>query len=117
METGSGIISNRGSKRRRLDERAWRELFKRFDSAGLTVEAFCQREGLSRSSFNRWRSRQPMQSCNAAAAVTGASDDRRPAAQFVDLGLLGAASTAAPVAGVELRLDLGGGLSLTLVRR
>jgi transcriptional regulator with XRE-family HTH domain len=122
MEAGSGIGGNRGNRRRRLDERAWRELFKRFDSAGLTVEAFCQREGLSRSSFNRWRSRQPMQPRTAAATVraatvTDVSDDRRPTAQFVDLGLLGAASTAASLASVELRLDLGGGLSLTLVRR
>lgn len=58
MEAGGGIKRNQGSKRRRLDERAWRELFKSFDGAGLTVEALWQREGLSRSSFNRWRSRQ-----------------------------------------------------------
>lgn len=117
MEAGSGIGSNRGSKRRRLDERAWRDLFKRFDSAGLTVEAFCQREGLSRSSFNRWRSRLPRQPLTSAATVTGVSDVRRPSVPFVDLGLLGGASTMASVGGVELRLDLGGGLSLTLVRR
>jgi putative transposase len=116
MEAGGGITINRGSKRRRLDERAWRELFKRFDGAGLTVEAFCQREGLSRSSFNRWRSRLPVQPGAAASTAVGASDDRQCATPFVDLGLLGASGTAA-AAGVELRLDLGGGLSLTLVRR
>lgn len=114
MEAGGGITGNQGSKRRRLNERAWRDLFKRFDSAGLTVEAFCQREGLSRSSFNRWRSRLPMRA--GAAAAVGAPNVRHSAASFVDLGLLGAAATAAP-AGLELRLDLGGGLSLTLVRR
>lgn len=32
-----------------MSERAWRAQFKRFDGAGLTVEAFYQREGLSRS--------------------------------------------------------------------
>lgn len=117
MDAGGGISSNQGKKRRRLGARAWRELFKRFDSAELTVEAFCQREGLSRSSFNRWRSRLPMRPRAAAATVTGASDVRQSAAPFVDLGLLGAAGSAASVAGVELRLDLGGGLSLTLVRR
>jgi hypothetical protein len=114
MEAGGGISGNQGSKRRRLNERAWRDLFKRFDGAGLTVEAFCKAEGLSRSSFNRWRTRLPIRA--GAEAVVGASDDRQRAAQFVDLGLLGAAATAAP-AGLELRLDLGGGLSLTLVRR
>ncbi|MDP1533271.1 MAG: IS66 family insertion sequence element accessory protein TnpB [Rubrivivax sp.] len=100
-----------------MNERAWRELFRRFDGAGLTVEAFCQREGLSRSSFNRWRSRLPMRAGAAAAVAVNASDARQSAAAFVDLGLLGAASGMASVAGVELRLDLGGGLSLTLVRR
>jgi len=115
MEAGSSITSRQGSKQRRLNERAWRELFRRFDGAGLTVEAFCQREGLSRSSFNRWRSRLPMQPSGVATAMHG-PDDQKIAPSFVDLGLLGAASTAAP-AGLELRLDLGGGLSLTLVRR
>ena len=116
MEAGGGISSSQGNKRRRLNERAWRDLFKRFDGAGLTVQAFCQREGLSRSSFHRWRSLLPMRAGAAAAAPAGTSDARQRAAQFVDLGLLGAAATAAP-AGLELRLDLGGGLSLTLVRR
>lgn len=116
MEAGVGITGNQGSKRRRLSERAWRELFRRFDGAGLTVEAFCKAEGLSRSSFNRWRSRLAMQPGTVAATAVGASDDRQFATPFVDLGLLGAASPAYP-AGVELRLDLGGGLSLTLVRR
>ena len=117
MESGGGISGGQGKKRRRLNERAWRELFKRFDGGGLTVEAFCQREGLSRSSFNRWRSRLPMRTGAAAATASGASDARQHVAPaFVDLGLLGAAGTRAP-AGLELRLDLGGGLSLTLVRR
>jgi putative transposase len=116
MEAGGGIGSDHGGKRRRLNERAWRELFKRFDGAGLTVEAFCQREGLSRSSFNRWRSRLAMRTGAAAATTVGVSGDRQRAAPFVDLGLLGAAGTEYP-AGLELRLDLGGGLSLTLVRR
>jgi len=116
MAAGGGITSDEGGKRRRLTECAWRELFHRFSGAGLTVEAFCQREGLSRSSFNRWRSRLPMRSGTVAATAVGASDKRQSAAPFVDLGLLGAAGTAAP-AGLEMRLDLGGGLSLTLVRR
>ena len=116
MQAHGGITGNQGRKRRRLNERAWRELFKRFDGCGLTVEAFCQLEGLSRSSFNRWRARLPMRACAAAAAAEGTSAARQSTASFVDLGLLGAADTAAP-AGLELRLELGGGLSLSLVRR
>lgn len=115
MEAFGGITGNQGNKRRRLNERAWRDLFKRFDGAGLTVEAFCKAEGLSPSSFNRWRSRLPMRTGAAAATAVSASGDRQLAPSFVDLGLLGAAGTANP-AGLKLRLDLGGGLSLTLVR-
>ena len=115
MEAGSSIASRQGSTRRRLDERVWRELFRRFDGAGLTVETFCQREGLSRSSFNRWRSRL-LRAPRAAASVSCEAEDQKIAPSFVDLGLLGAASATAP-AGLELRLELGGGLSLTLVRR
>ena len=114
MEAGDGISGKQSNKRRRFNERGWRDLFKRFDGAGLTVEAFCKAEGLSRSSFNRWRSRLPMRA--GAATAVGASDVRQSCPPFVDLGLLGAADTAAP-AGLEMRLDLGGGLSLTLVRR
>ena len=116
MESGGGISGNQGKKRRRLNESAWRELFKRFDGAGLTVEAFCKGEGLSRSSFNRWRSRLSTQPGVATTAVMREPGHQKITSSFVDLGLLGAASTEA-AAGLELRLDLGGGLSLTLVRR
>lgn len=68
MEAGGGT-NRQGSQRRRLNERAWRELFKRFEGAGLTVEAFCKGEGLSRSSFNRWRSRLWTQPGVATTAV------------------------------------------------
>ena len=115
MQAVGDSTSNRGSKRRRLNERAWRESFKRFDSSGLTVEAFCQREGLSRSSFNRWRLRLPILPGDAPT-LRSQPDDAKITPSFVDLGLLGAAVPAA-TAGLELRLELGGGLSLTLVRR
>jgi hypothetical protein len=48
--------------------------------------------------------------------VMNEPDHQKSAPSFVDLGLLGAAGTQAP-AGLELRLDLGGGLSLSLMRR
>jgi hypothetical protein len=115
MEAGGGT-NRQGVKRRRLNERAWRELFKRFDGAGLTVETFCKGEGLSRSSFNRWRSRLSRPPGIATTAVMREPGHQKITPSFVDLGLLGAASAEA-AAGLELRLELGGGLSLTLVRR
>ena len=33
--------------RRRLSEQAWKVLMKRFDSAAMTIQEFCAREGLS----------------------------------------------------------------------
>lgn len=44
-------------RRRRLDTRSWREVMLRFGEADMTVSAFCAREGLSTSSFYRWRER------------------------------------------------------------
>lgn len=36
-------------------ERGWRDLVKRQAASGLSVRAFCQREGLSQASFYGWR--------------------------------------------------------------
>jgi putative transposase len=77
--------------------------------SGLTAIAFCEREGISSKSFYRWRVRlgrvtdQPLVA--KAAQVTNA------AAGFIDLGALGPANSR-----MELRLDLGGGMQLHLVR-
>ena len=46
-----------GQWRRRLDMRSWRAVMRRFDAAGPTVSEFCARQGLSESSFYRWRTR------------------------------------------------------------
>lgn len=103
-----------GKRRRRLNEHAWREKMRRFDAAAVTVGEFCKLEGVSDSSFHRWQSRL------TAAPVSGSSVEREESpvktpATFVDLGSLGATSTAMP-ARLELKLDLGCGLTLHLVR-
>ena len=109
--------------RRRLDEQAWRAVLERFDGAAMTVKEFCLREGLTRSSFSLWRSRlrtEPLRTPAPAGAKSVAkSAALAPKPAFLDLGLLGAAAAvpAAQHAGLELRIELGGGLSLHLVRR
>jgi len=88
-------------------------LLTKFEHSGLGVRAFCAHEGISTSSFNWWRCRlkddgnrvQP--SSNRSAVV--------PSGEFVDLGTLNAPARA-PGERFELRLDLGGGLVLHLVR-
>jgi hypothetical protein len=105
-----------GRTRRRLNEQAWRALMKRFDGAAMTIQEFCAREGLSRSSFGLWRSRlksAPLPGVPAESAVATGSTSMPP---FVDLGLLGAA-TGSEHAVLDLRIELGGGLCLHLVRR
>lgn len=109
--SGSGL-------RRRLSEAQWREVMQRFDGAFSTVEEFCADEGVSTTSFYRWRAllaqsrpaghrpavpaRRNLAPVRAAAATPG----------FVDLGALGECGAV-----LELRLDLGGGVVLQLSRR
>ena len=107
--------------RRQLDQGSWREVMARFDGARETVGEFCAREGLSVSSFYRWRER--LRSNAGSPAASGPSASSQPgvqpaavAAGFIDLGSLAGASCGAGVA-LELRLDLGAGLVLQIVRR
>lgn len=98
-------------RRRHLDESAWREVIGRFPVSRLTLEEFCRREGVCTTSFRRWRAKlagaaNPLPA--ARPAVRAAQD-----LAFIDLGDLGADSARQAL---ELRLDLGGGVSLHLVR-
>ena len=97
-------------KRQRLSAEAMRAILARFARSGLAVTAFCRREGISASSFYRWRT--------VLGGTTGREEvvpvplsAAREAAAFVDLGTLRPAS-----APLTLRLDLGGGVQLHLVR-
>jgi transposase-like protein len=81
----------------------------------VTVGEFCRREGVCRSSFNRWRKQVQATGATQQRPATKASSARR-AASFVDLGTLG--STAGALSGgLELRIELGGGVTLVLARR
>ena len=83
----------------------------RFVESRLTVEAFCQRESISVSSFYRWRS--VCDSSSAREVATRHPSRPTPSAvDFVELGTLQESH-----ARLELRLDLGGGVLLHLVRR
>jgi putative transposase len=100
--------------KRRRDARAWGEVIERFVGSGLSVPGFCAREAISASSFYRWRSlvqagvgqrKQPQEGVMIASAPASS------ATGFVELGTL------TPSGGrIELKLDLGGGVLLQLVR-
>jgi transposase-like protein len=97
-------------KRPRATAQMRRAILARFAESGLSVEAFCRRESISPSSFYRWRSlqRDPVPRELALPRVPSSSGDT---GTFVSLGSLQTAS-----ASFELRLDLGGGVFLQLVR-
>jgi hypothetical protein len=103
-----------GKKQRRLGERAWRDLIGRCEAAGAPVREFCQREGLSISSFQRWRSRLARQT-PAVSARQPARGASAASARFVDLGAVGeyAGARGSPL---EIRIELGGGLVVQLRR-
>lgn len=101
-------------RRRRLDAQSWREVLRRLEveGTGVSVAEFCRREGVSQSSLHRWRSRLVVTSAGGAVVERARQS---ASATFVDLGTLGvAAASAAPR--VDLKLDLGGGVTLHLVR-
>ena len=107
-----------GRRRRRMDEQSWRVVLERFDAAATTVQEFCLREGLTRSVFMRWRARLRPSSSRLPASAVDRAGALAPKPSFVDLGLLGASTAAAAEhAGLDLRIELGGGLSVHLVRR
>jgi putative transposase len=98
-------------KRRRLSGDEWRGVLQRFVAGGGTVHAFCQREGLSAESFRRWRAR--LSPAEETVSVQPAMEDTTT--KFVDLGEL-AATPALATGRLELKLDLGGGVTLHIVR-
>ena len=102
-------MAGRGkSKWIRRNEAQWRSLLTRFSDSGLSVSVFCRREAVSTASFYRWRARLDRADGGEGLVV-------RSEPGFVDLGTLREQSGRG--AAVELKLDLGGGLSLHLVRR
>ncbi|WP_434718020.1 hypothetical protein P5W98_07445 [Paraburkholderia sp. A1BS-2L] len=97
-------------------ELAWRQRLARFAECGQTVRAFCREESVSEFRFYHWRRRlQRPASPRGAEVLTGGS-------AFVDLGTIAAADTSvepgtpAGQANLTIRLDLPGGIVLTIAR-
>lgn len=99
---------------------AWRSRLQRHAQSDKSIAAFCRDEAVSTASFLIWRSKL------AAVSERGATL-AQPAA-FIDLGAIkdavGVTPRAhAPVSGpapppvVDVRIDLGGGIVLTITRR
>ena len=96
--------------RRRVSASGWRTILARFSRCDTTVGAFCKRERVCLSSFYRWRSILGLNEGEQAPADHAVTVAKRPVS-FVDLGALGPA-----VSRSEVRVDLGGGVTLSVVR-
>lgn len=101
------MVASRQGKRARRSRDEWRFLLIRFGNDGLGVAAFCRREGISAASFYRWRS--------VLRSTVDCGDEvvHDSESGFVDLGALKSHS---PGSRLDLKLDLGDGLVLHLVR-
>jgi hypothetical protein len=100
-----------GRKRGKWSRRSqseWRSLLARFDGSGVGVATFCRREAISAASFYRWR--RLLDNEGDGGEVIG----RQSAPAFVDLGTLNSVSSSRPR--IDLKLDLGDGLIVHLVR-
>ena len=99
--------------RQRRSGSAWRELVARQEQSGLTVTEFCEQEGLKAASLYGWRVRlrQQRTGTKSSPTISSKADVRKSAEEFIDLGAIGASRSR-----FEVRLDLGGGVLLQLVR-
>ena len=96
---------------RRRSVQSWGELVSRQERSGVSVSAFCRQERLNTGTFYGWRSRLRHRTTTAETAAAGGSREPEPTAGFIDLGALrGSASRC------EIRVDLGGGVVLQVVR-
>lgn len=100
-------------RRRRLDVDTWRGVFERFDAGDLSVAQFCHHEGLCVSSFHRWRSRVGARTVPTPPISRFEASCPQESAGFVELGAIRQASAASAL---DIRLDLGGGVTLHIVR-
>lgn len=103
-------------------EQIWRDHFARQVVSGKSVAAFCRSEGLSEGGFYSWRNR-----LRAAGGDTVAVTKQTASAPFIDLGIVknpikdeqprhAVPNPRSAASGIEMRIDLGGGIVLTIMR-
>jgi hypothetical protein len=88
----------------------WKRLFRQQSSSGLSVPEFCRREGVNAALFRRWRS--VLKDSEGERRVSSRSErvTENPT-PFIDLGHLRSDGPR-----LEVRLDFGGGLVLSIAR-
>lgn len=61
----------------RRSRKEWAGILRRFDSSGLAPQEYCRREGLSLSSFQRWRNRLSAGAATEFIELTPSSSESR----------------------------------------
>ncbi len=107
---------------RRRSREQWRQLVWGHRGSGLSVTGYCEREGISAASFHRWRSLLGDVSSGSVGRAARRSK-AGVARDFVDLGMMNRVRVAGDGKSardcgkrVELRLEFGGAIVLTLSR-
>jgi len=93
-------------RRRMRSRKEWERIVGEQAGSGVSVAKFCRREDVGLSSFYHWK-RRLVGGVEGEAASSGES--------FIDMGRVAAASSAS-AGSLVVRLDLGGGASLTIER-
>jgi hypothetical protein len=93
-------------KRIRRGTAGWLQLVSRCAGSGMSVRDFCRREGINATLFRRWQSR--LAGSEYGGKVSTAVEVAEP---FIDLGDLRSNAQR-----LEVRLDLGGGIILSIAR-
>jgi len=102
------MLEKKAASRQLRSESEWMLVLKDFARSGLSVTDYCHREGLGKSSFHRWQSR-------LSSRIDRASDIAAPTGRFIDIGPL-EPPRQQPPSRLEIKLDLGHGLVLHVVR-
>ena len=103
-------------KRRQTGEAYWRELIARQAQSGQSIAAFCRERRIANQTFYWWRWRLGQRRSGPRA------DGHAELGSFIELAALGQQRGAeAPRGqvdpGIDIRLDLPGGISLSITRR
>lgn len=114
MATGSVVRRQRVNR----SVEQWRALLQAQQASGLSQESYCLAEGVSSTSFAKWRKRFREERASSSSTKTAIVKAAVP--EFVELArgprpLPVGAHNEVP-AGVKLRLELGSGIVLELTR-
>jgi hypothetical protein len=99
----------KAERRRRLSAEDWGAVLRRFKASGRSARVFCERQGLGLVSFYAWRRRLRAQGAQVRRSRKPSAPEA--AGGFVELGALASKGSR-----FEVRVDLGEGVVLHLVR-